>query len=67
MRALVVVDEPEEVELGLELVDAVGGGLGGEAFLEGPVEPFDAPMFVKSAGYAASAGCAAVSGRGRLA
>jgi hypothetical protein len=42
---VVVVDEA--VELALQGLDAAGGSLFGEEPLEGLVEAFDAPMFVK--------------------
>jgi hypothetical protein len=45
--AAVVVLVDEGVELGLQLGDGGRAGLAGEPFVEGLVEAFDAPMFVK--------------------
>ena len=41
MGPVVVVVTGEFVEEALELVEAVGAGLGGEVFLEGLLETFD--------------------------
>ena len=41
MGAVVVVVAGEFVDEALELVEAVGSGLGGEVFLEGLLETFD--------------------------
>jgi hypothetical protein len=40
----------EGVQLGLQLGHGGGGRAGGEPALQGLVEPFDAPMFVKPPG-----------------
>ena len=47
VRANLVVVSPERVEPGLEVGEGTGGRGRGEMFLEGLVEAFDAPMFVK--------------------
>jgi len=41
--ALLVVVAPEGVELGLELAQGPGPGLGSKPLLQGPVEAFDLP------------------------
>ena len=47
VRAAGVVFDGELVELGLQVSDRVGGWLGAQPLLQGLLEPFDAPMFVK--------------------
>src|SRR3954453_8088805 len=45
--SLLVVGDAEAVQLGLQLGQSAGSGSFGEPFLEGLLEAFDAPMFVK--------------------
>jgi hypothetical protein len=47
MRSLLVVDGAEGIELELQVGYRLSRGLLGQELLHGPVEAFDAPMFVK--------------------
>ena len=47
VRSVGVVVLGEGVQLGLQVGQGGGGGLAGQPFLQGGVEAFDAPMFVK--------------------
>jgi hypothetical protein len=52
VRPLVVVVGGEGVELGLQAGEVSGGGLGGEPFLDGLLEPLDLALGLRVVGLA---------------